>query len=87
MEILFHIQIHFIKLEIQTPSAVIIRFFLKEIGSQKQLVPFSSPFDSKLSSKIDKFNMNNINYTHRKQVFYHKKMVNVQSDCEALFLF
>ena len=44
------------------------------------------PFNNKSSSKIYKFNISDINYTHCEQVSYHEKAIHLQFDSETSFL-
>lgn len=46
--------------------------------SLEKVVVLFSPFDSKSSSKINKFNINNINYTRREPVSYYEKVIHLQ---------
>lgn len=43
----------------------------------EQIVFFFSAIDYKTNSKMSKFNINDINYTHLEQVSYHEKMTHL----------
>lgn len=62
-------------------------FILAPCSIEKVRVVRFSPFGNKSSSKMHEFNISDINYTLRKQISYHEKMVHLQFDCKPLFSF
>jgi hypothetical protein len=62
-------------------------FILAPYNIEKVRVVLFSPFGNKPSSKMNEFNISDINCTLHKQVSYHEKMAHLQFDCKALFLF